>query len=497
MVLFFLRRAAVWTAFAFVTTATLHAQPRIDHSGLNCMRPGELVVVLSEIDPEGDIRTAKVYFRSSLYRDFYYVEMTYQDGRYVGILPQPSAETPRVIYYVEALDSAFNTARSREYDADVRGRCRQEPAAAYFPGGDPGITVGATAVGASSMPPGFMAVGIAGTITAAGLVSGVGGGIGAGTAVAVGAALAASAGAAVLTTGGDDLTTSSVVTGMLTSSVATTTSIMPAGSTSSTTAPGPGPVPTTTTPGAPTTTVPGGSTTTSVATSTTSVTTSTTPGGAPLEASCFTVEVLAACGVRVDATCVALPVDRYEWILDLNNRWRKVEFPDGPHTLTHTWDGDDCDAEGETLRFRLKVRRDDLTSTAHKNLFVPGDGLRAPPAGDLSVRLHTHLRLPGRATGRVSVNATPVRVIDNASPVELRARSRRGSNTLVAVVATVSGQAGQPGQPGTWRFALEPIVPGSLRIVSGNVLTQEPNGVVFRLAGHVGERIELTFVVRE
>lgn len=71
----------VWAAFAVVTTATLHAQPTIDHSGLDCMRPGEFVVVLSGIDPEDDVQTAKVYFRSSLYRDFYYVEMTYQDGR--------------------------------------------------------------------------------------------------------------------------------------------------------------------------------------------------------------------------------------------------------------------------------------------------------------------------------------------------------------------------------------------------------------------------------
>ncbi len=381
------------------------------------------------------------------------------------------------------MDSAFNTARSREYDADVRGRCRQEPASAYFPGANPSINVGATASGASSIPPWFTAAGIAGTITAAGLASGAGGGIGAGTAVAVGAAVAAGAGAGVLTTGGDDPATSSVVAGVPTS----TTSTIPAGSTSSTTAPNTEPGPTTsttTTPGAPTTTVPGGSTTT-----TTPASTSTTP--AALDASCFTVAVLGACRVPVDATCVVLPVDRYEWILDLTDRWRKVEFPDGPTTLTHTWGADDCDDDGETLRFRLKAHRADLTSTAHKNLFVPGDGLRASPAHDLSVRLRTHLALPGRATGQVSVNATPVRLVDNVSPVEMRVPGRRGTNTLTAFVVATSGE------PGTWRFALDPIVPGSVRIVSGNVLTREPDGVVFRLAGHVGERVELTFVLRE
>ena len=438
------------------------------------MRPGEFVVVLSGIDPEDDVQTAKVYFRSSLYRDFYYVEMAYQEGRYVGILPQPSDETLKVIYYVEALDSSFNTARSPEYDAEVRGRCRQESAAAFFPGGDAGITVGATVSGGASIPPGFTAAGIVGTVSATGLVSGVGGGIGAGTAVAVGvaAAAAAGAGAAVLTTRGDEAMTSSVVAAVPTSSVVTTSTI-PSGSTSSTTAPGPT-----------TTTVGGGGSTTTVAS------TSTAPA-AVLDASCFTVAVLGKCKVRVDATCVALPVDRYEWILDLNSRWRKVEFPDGPVTVTHTWGAGECGGGGETIRFRLKVRRGDESSTAHKNLFVPGDGLRATPADALFLRLRTRLSLPGLSTGRVFVNTIPVRVIDNAAPVEMRARSRRGNNTLVAVVATASGQ------PGTWRFALDPIVPGSLRIVSGDILTQTPDSVVFRLAGHVGERVELTFVLRE
>ena len=68
------------------------------------------------------------------------------------------------------------------------------------------------------------------------------------------------------------------------------------------------------------------------------------------------------------------------------HRWRKVEFPDGPTTLTHTWGVDDCDDDGETLRFRLKALRAGLTSTAHKNLFVPGDGLPEGISGARSLR---------------------------------------------------------------------------------------------------------------
>lgn len=470
-----LRRLGLWAVFAFLVCrgAALEAQPTIDHSGLDCMRPGRFVVVLSGIDPEHDIQTAKVYFRSRLYRDFYYVEMTYRDGEFVGILPQPSEDTPAVVYYLEALDSAYNTTRSPEYEAEVEDRCRQEPAAAYFPGGDPGITVGATATGASSIPPGFAAFGIIRTITAAGVVSG--GGIGAGAAVAVGAAAAAGAGVGVgVLSAGDDSTTTTVVAGAPTSSIVPTSSV-PAGSTTSTAGTGSSTSTSTVAPGSSTSTTPDGPPTTSVP---------------PLEASCFTVSVEGQCGVRVDASCVALPVERYEWVLDLTNRWKRIDIPDGPVSLAHTWSDEDCDVD-ETLRFRLKVRRNGVDSVAHKNLFVPGADAPTASPGTVRVSLESHLAAPGSWQGRLLVNGTLVRTIDNSAPVAISVPGRRGTNTLTAVVASA------PGQAGTWRFALDRVVPGSLRVVSGNVLAAEPSAVVFRVSGHVGEQLELTFVPSE
>ncbi len=475
-----LRWLGLWLSLVVVPATNVAAQPTIVHSGLNCMRPGEFVVVLSGIDPGEDVETAKVYFRSSLYREFYYVEMTYQDGQYVGILPQPSEDTPKVIYYVEALDSAFNTARSREYEADIEGRCRQEPAAAYLPGGT-AITVGATLGGAPAIPPGFTAAGIVGTIAATGIASGVGSGIGAGTAVVVGAAAAAAGGAglAVLSAETDSATTTSVVAALPISS-AVTTSIVPTGSTTSTGS-GPNPPPTTI-PGTPTTTVPGGSTTTP----TTTPPTTTTPA---LDASCFTVAVLGTCRVRVDATCVALPVDRYEWTLDLNNRWRKVELSDGPASLEHTWANTDCVGD-QSIRFRLKARRGGDTSTVHKNVVVPAN-LTVASKASIPVELRTQLAGSALLRGRVLLNETLVRTIDTSGPVEFSMRGRRGTNTLTGLVASTSGE------PGTWRFELAGLTPGTLRIVSGNAVSLEPNAVVFQLSGSVGERVELTFVPRE
>ena len=122
----------------------LYAQPSIDHAALECIAPGQFAVVLSGIDPGEELQTAKVYFRSSLYPDFYYVEMAFTEGRYIGILPQVSPETPRVVYYLEAIASVFNSTRSHEFDPPVKDPCDDDPAAAYLLGDNPGIVVGAT-----------------------------------------------------------------------------------------------------------------------------------------------------------------------------------------------------------------------------------------------------------------------------------------------------------------------------------------------------------------
>jgi hypothetical protein len=106
--------------------SNLGAQPSIEHAGLECIEPGHFAMVLSGIDPENDVETAKVYFRSSVYPDFYYVEMTRENDSFAGVLPQVSPETTEIVYYVEAVDTVFNMARSSEFEVPDRGSL-QEP----------------------------------------------------------------------------------------------------------------------------------------------------------------------------------------------------------------------------------------------------------------------------------------------------------------------------------------------------------------------------------
>jgi hypothetical protein len=65
-----------------------------------------------------------------------------------------------------------------------------------------------------------------------------------------------------------------------------------------------------------------------------------------------------------------------------------------------------------------------------------------------------------------------------------------GTNRMEATVAETDGKAG------LWRFELSPsgvAAPGSLRVVTGDVVLITDTTVTFRLQGKAGERIVFTF----
>ena len=65
-----------------------------------------------------------------------------------------------------------------------------------------------------------------------------------------------------------------------------------------------------------------------------------------------------------------------------------------------------------------------------------------------------------------------------------------GENRVEAVLVEAAGK------PGLWRFDLmnaEAVVPGSLRVVAGEVVSIASSSLTFRLRGVAGERIVFTF----
>ena len=173
--------------------------PDIAHDPLQCVGVDEYPVIDAAIQPGKEVRTAKVYFRAEYYPKFYWVEMVIHDDNFISILPKPGPGTKRIVYYIAAVDNAFNNAVDTEHDPEIREACKERPA--YAPGDEPGIVVGATEAGAAPLPPGFEAAGIIGTVATTGLLtSGIGGGAGIGTAAAIGAAAAGTAAGAVVVT---------------------------------------------------------------------------------------------------------------------------------------------------------------------------------------------------------------------------------------------------------------------------------------------------------
>lgn len=462
-------RAVCRIGIGLCVPAVAAAQPSITHDEIDCARPMEFVVVLTSIEPPEEITNAKVYFRSSLYAEYYYVEMTREGERFVGVLPQPSASTPALVYYVEALDGAFNTARTLELTVNVDDRCTPDPALASYAGGEPSITVGAMSAGAPSIPPGFGVVGIVGTIAITGISATGGGGIGLGTGLVIGATAAGAAGVVAATTGGGDTEADDPPpTGGGPAPAPPAPQPSPPRTPPAPPAPSPPPAPPAPRPPEP------------------------PPPANPLDASCFTVEALGACQVRLDATCVAPPVDRYEWIVDLDDSWRKENFSNGDVSFTHTWEPDDC-GTSQVLSFELQVRRGEERVSFVKSVFVPGNDSAQRVERSLEAGMTSFLSVDSPTHGRIQVDGTLAREVESTGPATVTVRGAPGLHRVTAFVTRASGRAG------SWRFDFraEPhFVPGSLRVLSGNVIAHDAVSLVFHVDGSVGERLAFTFSLR-
>lgn len=140
---------------------------RIVHEPHPCLAPDEYPVIEASFD-DSDIRTAKVYFRSDKYPGFYYVELEQKGGTFSSVLPKPSAETERILYYIEAVDITFQRAARTEHVLEIAPDCFDRRADEEPLVTEPEIVVGSLDASGPTLPPGFEAEGIVGTNASAG-----------------------------------------------------------------------------------------------------------------------------------------------------------------------------------------------------------------------------------------------------------------------------------------------------------------------------------------
>ena len=128
---------------------------------IECWYHSEFPMLTALVDPSEEIVNSRLYFRCSLYQDYYFVDLKIDGGAFTAVAPQAEESCPRVHYYVEAVTRDFTSARTPERVAEVTSHTecrRRHPAAAYFPGEDPQILLGSTAAG-PELAPGFKNLG--------------------------------------------------------------------------------------------------------------------------------------------------------------------------------------------------------------------------------------------------------------------------------------------------------------------------------------------------
>ncbi len=231
---------AILLGFAPAATA---AQPGAEIAldpAIECWSHSDFPLLGALVTPPSEIVRSRLYFRCSLYPDYYFVDLADESGAYRGVAPQAEEACPQVHYYVEALSRDFTSVRTEERVADVAGpdECRRRyPGAAWFPGQDPNIFLGST-LGTTGMAPGFKTLGIAGFISSTGSTVALGaasGGISTGVVAGIAAAGGAAAGLGVLATGGNSTTSTAPIVvppppaSTTTAPVTTTTPTAPSG----------------------------------------------------------------------------------------------------------------------------------------------------------------------------------------------------------------------------------------------------------------------------
>jgi len=233
-------RPSPWIITFALCAATATAAPiGIDHKGVGCVVAERYPRLVSCFSPASALARARIYFRAQGSLPWYYVEMRSEAPCFVGVLPKPRSTTPRIEYYLEATDKAFDASRTADFTAQVvpdAGSCRKDmmvamalPKASVLVSAPPGAPAlpqgfagGAAASGApaqastaaSSTPPATAPPAPAPAPAPGPAVAAVGGGLSTTALIVIGGAVVAGGGIAYAATrgggnGGSNATTTS------------------------------------------------------------------------------------------------------------------------------------------------------------------------------------------------------------------------------------------------------------------------------------------------
>jgi hypothetical protein len=202
------QRTTFWIGLAAGVLAAVHVHAAaIEHTAVGCVVADAFPRFEARVVPADSVARARVFFRGSG-AGWYAVAMTRTGDTFAAILPKPKKSLPRLIYYLEVVDTAMATSRTAEHTASVAPRaasCAPDMMAA------PSVATASVLVeapsGAAAIPAGFSGTSVtaAAPVAAAGAAAGAagvtaatGGGVGATTIIVAGAGVAAVGAGAVV-----------------------------------------------------------------------------------------------------------------------------------------------------------------------------------------------------------------------------------------------------------------------------------------------------------
>jgi hypothetical protein len=198
--------------------------------------------------------------------------------------------------------------------------------------------------------------------------------------------------------------------------------------------------------------------------------------------------------VDFDASCSTGDIVDYRWRFQ-DNPPATVSGPS--ETTSYDWSSDPACGGPFTRLVRLTVTASDSRTAETQANINPNNAtlmaLVVITAKTFQSSFTSYLMFPpsqGRLESLVNINGTQSDVTDNSVPHTHKTYGKRDWNTVEGYLTSGSTQ------PVFWRFdfaASENFNPGSFRVETGVVASQESHSIVFRLSGDPGERVKFTY----
>jgi len=103
--------------------------PAVEHQPASCTVPEKPLSLCAAISDDGNVATARLYFRRQGEHYYALVNMTFTGVSYCGTVPGPREKTTAIEYYVQAVDDNYQPTRTSTYRIAVQpeGVCEFPP----------------------------------------------------------------------------------------------------------------------------------------------------------------------------------------------------------------------------------------------------------------------------------------------------------------------------------------------------------------------------------